>query len=115
MRLVEELVVGSNRVDLRVAFLVGAMLLLSQHMVVEGIVISVNWQQNALLLQSIEGFTLVAVDPAAEIDDLTGAIRTLSDLQAGDVVECQGEPFGALLIAHKLHVISIADEAKTNQ
>src|SRR5215471_1810283 len=106
---------GSKRVGLRVAFVASAVLLLSQHMAVEGVVISVSWQQNALLLESIEGFSLVAVDPSAELDDLSGAVRTLSDLRPGDVIECEGEPFGALLIAHKLHVISIADEAKTNQ
>ena len=106
---------GSKRASLRMAFVVGAVLLLSQHMAVEGIVISVSWQQNTLLLESIEGFSLVAVDPAGEVRDVTGAIRTLSDLRPGDVIECEGEPFGALLIAHKLHVISIADEAKTNQ
>ena len=41
---------GSKRASLRMAFVVGAVLLLSQHMAVEGVVISVSWQQNTLLL-----------------------------------------------------------------
>ena len=106
---------GSKRASLRMAFVIGAVLLLSQHMAAEGVVISVSWQQNTLLLESIEGFSLVAVDPAGEVRDVTGAIRTLSDLRPGDVIECQGEPFGTLLIAHKLRVISSAGDAQSDQ
>jgi len=106
---------GSKRASLRMAFVVGAVLLLAQHMAVEGVVISVSWQQNTLLLESTEGFSLVAVDPAGEVRDVTGATRPLGDLRPGDVVECQGELFGTLLIAHKLRVISSAGDAQSDQ
>jgi len=105
---------GSDRFGLRVVFVVGAMLLLVKHLAAEGIVISVNWQQNAVLLQSVDGFSLVAVDPAVAIDDLVGVIHTLRDLQPGDVIECQGESFGELLIAHRIRVISIWDDVKSD-
>ncbi len=63
---------GSDRLGLRVVLALGAVLLLTQQMVAEGVVLSVSWQQNALLLQTAEGFSLVAVDPAAKIDDARG-------------------------------------------
>jgi len=106
---------GSDRFGLRVVFVVGAVLLLVKHLAAEGVVISVNWQQNALLLQSVEGFALVAVDPAVAIDDPVGAIHMLRDLQPGDVIECQGESFGELLIAHRLRVISLSDDVQSDQ
>ena len=54
---------GSDRLGLRVVLVLGAVLLLTQQMVAEGVVLLVSWQQNALLLQTAEGFSLVAVDP----------------------------------------------------
>ena len=101
---------GSDRLGLRVVLVFGAVLLLAQQMVAEGVVLSVSWQQSALLLQTAEGFSLVAVDPAAKIDDAVGAIHSLSDLQPGDVIEYHGESFGGILIVDQLRVISISDD-----
>jgi len=103
---------GSDRLGLRVVLVLGAVLLLTQQMLAEGVVLSVSWQQNALLLQTAEGFSLVAVDPAAKIDDAVGAIHTLSDLQSCDVIEYYGESFGGILIVDKLRVISISSDKK---
>ena len=103
---------GSDRLGLRVVLVLGAVLLLTQQMLAEGVVLSVSWQQNALLLQTAEGFSLVAVDPAAKIDDAVGAIHSLSDLQPGDVIEYHGESFGGILIVDQLRVISISDDKK---
>jgi hypothetical protein len=99
---------GSDRFGLRVVLVFGAVLLLVQQMVAEGVVLSVSWQQSALLLKTAEGFSLVAVDPTAKIDDTVGAIHTLSDLQPGDVIEYHGESFGGILIVDQLRVISIS-------
>jgi uncharacterized membrane protein len=41
---------GSDRLGLRVVLVLGAVLLLAQQMAAEGVVLSVSWQQNALLL-----------------------------------------------------------------
>ena len=103
---------GSDRLGLRVVLVFGAVLLLAQQMVAEGVVLSVSWQQSALLLQTAEGFSLVAVDPAAKIDDAVGAIHTLGDLQSGDVIEYHGASFGGILIVDKLRVISISSDEK---
>ena len=103
---------GSDRFGLRVVVVFGAVLLLAQQMVAEGIVLSVSWQQSALLLQTAEGFSLGAVDPAAKIDDAVGAIHTLSDLQSGDVTEYHGASFGGILIVDELRVISISYDEK---
>ncbi len=105
---------GFDRFGLRVVLVFGAVLLLAQQTVAEGVVLSVSWQQSALLLQTAEGFSLVAVDPAAKIDDPVGAIHTLRDLQPGDVIEYHGESFGGILIVDQLRVISISydEEAK---
>jgi hypothetical protein len=103
---------GSDRFGLRVVLVFGAVLLLAQQTVAEGVVLSVSWQQSALLLQTAEGFSLVAVDPAAKIDDPVGAIHTLRDLQPGDVIEYHGESFGGILIVDQLRVISISYDEK---
>ena len=103
---------GSDRLGLRVVLVFGAVLLLAQQMVAEGVVLSVSWQQSALLLQTAEGFSLVAVDPAAKIDDAVGAVHTLRDLHPGDVIEYHGESFGGILIVDKLRVISISHDEK---
>ncbi len=81
-------------------------------MVAAGVVLSVSWQQSTLLLQTADGFSLVAAEPAAKIDDAVGAIHTLSDLQPGDVIEYHGESFGGILIVDTLRVISISYDEK---
>jgi len=77
-----------------------------QHVLAEGRILAVGWQQGTVLLETDEGFSLVAVDPAAKIDDQLGTSRSLTDLQPGDFVECRIEPFAGTLIAQEVHVLS---------
>jgi hypothetical protein len=70
-----------------------------------------------MLLETHEGFSLVAVDPAAKIEDRLGTTRSLTDLQPGDVVEYRIEPFAGIPIAEEIHVLSgsISDQRWEDQ
>ncbi len=74
----------------------------------EGVVLEVGWQQGTVLLETEGVVSLAAVDPDATIDDPLGAIRGLSDLHPGDVVEYRAESFRGMLIVRELRVISIS-------
>jgi len=81
-------------------------LAMAQHLFAEGRILAVGWQQGTVLLETHKGFSLVAVDPAAKIEDRLGTGRSLTDLQPGDVVECRIEPFAGIPIAEEIHVLS---------
>jgi len=81
-------------------------LAIAQHLFAEGRILAVGWQQGTVLLETHKGFSLVAVDPAAKIEDRLGTGRSLTDLQPGDVVECRIEPFAGIPIAEEIHVLS---------
>jgi hypothetical protein len=97
-----------TRCGLIVTLVLNAMLTLAsaQHLFVEGRILAVGSQQGTVLLETHEGFSLVAVDPAAKIEDRPGTSRSLTDLQPGDVVEYRIERFAGILIAEEIHVIS---------
>jgi hypothetical protein len=81
---------------------------LAQHGPTEGVVLSVAVQQGTLLLQTSEGYLLVAVDPDATIDDSLNGTASLGDLHMGDVVEYRAESFAGMLIVNELHVLGEA-------
>src|SRR5215469_16810613 len=84
-----------TRSGLIVTLVLNGMLTLAnaQHLFAEGRILAVGWQQGTVLLETHEGFSLVAVDPAAKIEDRLGTSISLADLQPGDVVEYRIEPF----------------------
>ncbi len=102
----------SSRVGLSVTLALCGMLpltpVMAQRVSTEGVVLAVGWQQGTLLLETARGFSLVAVDPAAKIEDPLGVIQRLSDLQPGDMVEYSAESFGGMLIARELRVVSVS-------
>jgi hypothetical protein len=71
-----------------------------------GVVIEVGWQNGTLLLETVEGFTLLAVDPTAKIDDPVGLIHALGDFEPGDVVDYAAAAFNGMSIAVELHVVT---------
>jgi len=81
-------------------------LAMARHHFAEGRILAAGWQQGTVLLETDEGFSLIAVDPAAKIEDEQGTSRSLSDLQPGDFVECWIEPFAGMPIAQEIHVLS---------
>jgi hypothetical protein len=91
-----------------VTLVLNAMLTLAsaQHRFAEGRILAVGSEQGMVLLETHEGFSLVAVDPAAKIEDQLGTSRNLTELQPGDVVEYRIERFAGILIAEEIHVIS---------
>src|SRR5215470_18274982 len=51
-------------------------LAMAQHRFAEGRILAVGWQQGTVLLETHKGFSLVAVDPAAKIEDRLGTGRS---------------------------------------